>query len=136
MSVTVLLITHGDAGTALIGSSEMILGHEHDLLALPLNPGTSFEELFAQAASIIEAAGNPTLILVDVYGGTPANVAMALSKSPGVRCVSGLNLGMLLEVLSMRDSVEVPSLHNLQRIAQSAGIAACRAFAYEDTERR
>ncbi|WP_168163977.1 PTS sugar transporter subunit IIA [Olsenella sp. HMSC062G07] len=132
----ILLMTHGHAGEALISSSEMIVGHEEKLSALSLDPGASVESLAKKASHLLEIVGGPALVLVDVFGGTPANVAMMLSKSHEVRCVSGLNLGMLLEVLMMRGSSDDLSLRDLQRIAQSAGSAACRSFTYDDYEGR
>jgi len=130
--VNILLLTHGDAGRGLVGSAEMIVGHEDDVEAVSLLPGMSTESLAAEATRVIEEGVMPTLILVDVFGGTPSNVAMMLSKTHDVRCVSGLNLGMLLEVLVMRGSADAPDLVSLQRIAQSAGAAACRSFTFDE----
>ena len=130
--IGILLITHGDAGQALIGSSEMIVGSEQDLVALALTPGMSAETLLQQASDAIRQLGMPTLVLVDIFGGTPANVAMALSRDSNIRCVSGLNLGMLVEVLVMRGSSDSLSLRQLQDIAYSSGSEACRVFTYDD----
>jgi D-glucosaminate-specific PTS system IIA component len=125
-------MTHGHAGETLIGSSEMIIGPEEGLSALSLEPGMSTETLVEQATKVVEDANGPVLVLVDVFGGTPANVAMMLSKTHEVRCVSGLNLGMLLEVLMMRGSADELGLRDLQRVAQSAGATACRSFTYDE----
>lgn len=134
--INILLMTHGGAGQALIESSEMIVGPSENLIALSLEPGMSVETLVQRAADVIEASELPTLVLVDIFGGTPSNVAMMLTKTHRIRCVSGLNLGMLLEVLMMRGSSDEIGLEDYQRIAQSAGSAACRTFGFDETEGR
>lgn len=128
----ILVLTHGDAGKALLGSSEMIVGPSEKLAALSLQPGMSVETFTNQVRQELDTNAGPTLVLVDVFGGTPSNVAMALSRAYDIRCVSGLNLGMLIETLVMRESQDTLELAELQRIALTAGTTSCRAFTYDE----
>ena len=128
----ILLLTHGDAGSALLRSSEMIVGRSEGIEALSLMPGMSVETFSEMVREKLVADAAPALVLVDVFGGTPSNVAMALSRNHDIRCVSGLNLGMLVETLVMRESQDDLSLGDLQRIAYTAGTSSCRAFTYDD----
>jgi len=66
--------------------------------------------------------GQPILILVDVPGGTPWNVAVALAASvPDMRVVSGVNLSMLLEVTLLRSGLDIDQL---ARLAYQTGMEA------------
>ena len=109
----ILVLTHGDAGKALLGSSEMIVGPSEKLAALSLQPGMSVETFTNLVRQELDTNAGPTLVLVDVFGGTPSNVAMALSRTYDIRCVSGLNLGMLIETLVMRESQDTLELAEL-----------------------
>jgi PTS system mannose-specific IIA component len=104
-----LVITHGNFGIELVKSVEMIMGEQEDVNALGLNPGESVEDLRESADRIVEAnkeAGKETIILVDILGGSPSNVALYLMKKHGIKLVTGVNMYMLIEMFSQKDSVE------------------------------
>jgi PTS system mannose-specific IIA component len=104
-----LVITHGNFGIELVKSVEMIMGEQEDVNALGLNPGESVEDLRESADRIVEAnkeAGKETIILVDILGGSPSNVALYLFKKHGIKLVTGVNMYMLIEMFSQKDSVE------------------------------
>lgn len=104
-----LVITHGNFGIELVKSVEMIMGEQEDVNALGLNPGESVEDLREAADRIVEAnkeAGKETIILVDILGGSPSNVALYLFKKHGIKLVTGVNMYMLIEMFSQKDSVE------------------------------
>lgn len=104
-----LVITHGNFGIELVKSVEMIMGEQEDVNALGLNPGESVEDLREAADKIVEAnkeAGKETIILVDILGGSPSNIALYLFKKHGIKLVTGVNMYMLIEMFSQKDSVE------------------------------
>lgn len=104
-----LVITHGNFGIELVKSVEMIMGEQEDVNALGLNPGESVEDLRESADKIVEAnkeAGKETIILVDILGGSPSNVALYLFKKHGIKLITGVNMYMLIEMFSQKDSVE------------------------------
>ena len=104
-----LVITHGNFGIELVKSVEMIIGEQEDVNALGLNPGDSVEDLRESADRIVEAnkeAGKETIILVDILGGSTSNVALYLMKKHGIKLVTGVNMYMLIEMFSQKDSVE------------------------------
>lgn len=75
----VLIITHGLFGIELKKSAEMIMGEQENVEALGLIPGQSVDELHAQALEIVkknEADGFHTVVMVDLMGGSPSNVAL------------------------------------------------------------
>jgi len=121
MSVGVLLLTHEAMGGALITAARHVLGK----LPLPLDvievepgsdPDTTLRDATLRARSL--DGGDGVLVLTDLYGATPCNVAQRL---PGLgvhmHCVSGLNLPMLLRVLNYPEQ----KLDQLAQTAASGG---------------
>ena len=123
MRVGILLLTHETMGAALIATARHILGR----LALPLDtlavpPGSDVETALRETATRVRALdqGDGVLVLTDVYGATPSNIAEHLhSMGLDVRRVSGLNLPMLLRVLNYPEQ----SLEELTQTAASGGRA-------------
>lgn len=100
----IIILTHGDAGKELVKSAEMILGKLKDVYAFSLLPNMSLNDFTNDVRIVLEEAPKGTLIFVDLFGGTPSNVAVALSKDYDVFIVSGLNIAMLIEADSLRES--------------------------------
>ena len=107
MSVGILLITHEGIGTALIAVATRLLR------TLPL-PTEAFEvpfdgdvdALLPQASAALRRVdgGHGVLVLTDLYGATPSNIAAKLARlGTPVRRVSALSLPMLLRVLNYAD---------------------------------
>jgi PTS system ascorbate-specific IIA component len=121
MSVGVLLMTHEAVGQALI------LAAHHVIPKLPLRveavevPAHSdpdiMRTLTAKHARALDE-GEGVLVLADLYGATPCNIGLSLSAlGVRLRCVSGLNLPMLLRVLNYAEK----PLDELAEIAASGG---------------
>lgn len=122
MPVGVLLMTHEAIGPALMQAARHVLGKK---LPLPLDavevpadgdPGEMLR-LGARHARALDH-GDGVLVLTDVFGATPCNVARRMDDL-GVRqrCVPGLNLPMLLRVLNYSDR----PLEELAEVAASGG---------------
>jgi len=107
MSVGVLLITHNGLGPDLLSCASRVLPImplKVDCLEVPWD-GAGPEELADWARSLLRELdeGQGVLILVDLYGSTPANVARGVEPGRKVRRVYGVNLPMLLRVLNYPD---------------------------------
>ena len=126
MSVGILLLTHEDMGAALAATARHILGRvalEVDAFSIP--PGSDVEIALSTAAARVRAldSGEGVLVLADVYGATPSNVAARLAPlGLNVRRVAGLNLPMLLRVLNYPEQ----SLAELALTAEHGGRAGIR----------
>lgn len=73
------------------------------LVALDVQPNTPPEETLAQARIMLAQLNTPTtLVLVDLFGATPCNVAQKLADGVGTKLITGLNLPMLLRAVSYR----------------------------------
>lgn len=102
----ILVLTHGQAGEQLIKSAEMIIGPIDAIAAVPLMPGQSPEEYRVEVERVLRTMPAQNLILTDLFGGTPSNLAAALSADWPLWVVSGLNLGMLIRAVESRESLQ------------------------------
>lgn len=100
----IVIVAHGDLGEALVRAVEMITGPQPDLIALPLWPEESPAALQEKLAAALQRLGDrPSLVLVDLLGGTPFNVVARCLPERNIACVTGVNLPMLLDLLTVRD---------------------------------
>jgi len=106
MSVGILIITHDGIGPALLGTASFMLGdcplHAKVLAASrDCNPDQLIADADEQIASLDE--GDGVLVLTDLYGSTPSNIASKLTDKSNVHTVTGLNLSMLIRVMNYPD---------------------------------
>ena len=121
MSVGVLLMTHEAVGKALISAAHHVMPRlplRVDAVEVPphADPDVMRTLTVHHARELDEGGG--VLILADLYGATPCNIGLSLgSLGVHLRCVSGLNLPMLLRVLNYAEQ----PLDELAQIAASGG---------------
>ena len=104
--IGVLLVTHGEIGTALLASASQILGGNQDqVLTLSVWRQDDPDDLVLRARELLERidAGDGVLVLTDIFGATPGNVVSRLLEDGHIEGVSGVSLPMLLRVLSSRN---------------------------------
>lgn len=94
-----VVASHGGLAAALLDAAAMICGAAEHATAVGLDP-TDSPEAYRDRVVAALAPGRPTLILTDLYGGTPQNVAIAATRSADVRCIAGANLGLVIEALT------------------------------------
>jgi mannose/fructose/sorbose-specific phosphotransferase system IIA component len=105
--INVVVVSHGDLADALIRSAQMIAGESGDVFGISLSPGDTPEAFGARLNAQLDALdGQETLVLIDLFGGTPYNVAARQLLRPGVECVAGANLPMLLEAVMSREAAD------------------------------
>lgn len=103
----VILMSHGPFAVSLVETAQMLLGDIENLAALSLDPGDDLDEWRATFAAAYEALPAGTVILADLYGGTPFNQVMryVLETGKPVSLMVGMSLPMLIEALQDRDSM-------------------------------
>lgn len=104
--IGVLLVTHGAIGEALLASAQQILGAGQErVAALGVARGEDPDAVLERARGLLARldAGSGVLVLADMYGATPSNVAARLLADGRVEGVSGVSLPMLVRVLSGRN---------------------------------
>ena len=104
--IGVLVISHGAIGETLLSSAEAILGAKQARVAtLGVSRSDDPDKVLARARQLAAQLDDGTglLVLTDMYGATPCNVASRLLADGRVEGVSGISLPMLVRVLSRRD---------------------------------
>jgi PTS system mannose-specific IIA component len=120
----ILIVTHGNFGAELVQSAEIIMGKQsnYEFLGLKHNDSvvTLQEEIQRKVQDLEKGKG--VLILTDIFGGSPSNsVALAL-HGYAYRCITGVNMPMLLEAFLMRDSLSLEELTKKCQLAGTQGI--------------
>lgn len=103
--IGILLITHGPLGETLLASAAHVLGGmQVNVAAMNIAPGDRAEARLVEARNIVQTIddGTGVLVLTDIFGATPANIAGRLLDSAQVEGVSGVSLPMLVKALAYR----------------------------------
>ena len=119
--IGILIITHGTLGESLIHCASHVLNKRPlRLKQLGVTAQDDPMLLLPQARTLIKEldAGEGVLILSDMYGGTPSNIAAKLVTPGRVEAVAGVSLPMLIRVLTYRD-------RDLQTIVTKAISGGC-----------
>jgi mannose PTS system EIIA component len=104
--IGVLIVTHGEIGTALLHSASQILGAQPVQVAtLSVWRQDDPDDLVLRARELLEGIddGDGVLVLTDIFGATPGNVVSRLLEDGRVEGVSGASLPMLLRVITGRN---------------------------------
>jgi len=104
--IGILLITHGTLGESLIHCASHVLNKRPARLKqLSITAQDDPFNLLPQARALVKELddGHGVLILTDMYGGSPANIAAKLILPGRIEGVAGVNLPMLIRVLTYRD---------------------------------
>lgn len=128
MTVGLLIITHNRIGDELLGAATAVLGMcplvaETYACSADCDPERALRDAKSRIAALDRGAG--VLVLTDLYGSTPGNIATHLCKAERVMVVSGVNLSMLVRVLNY-------SYLGLEELAEKAvsggkaGVILCR----------
>jgi PTS system ascorbate-specific IIA component len=120
MNVGLLLITHGGIGQSLYDAVVSMLGTcPLNTRVLSIAQDHDPEERVQKAQSLLKSLnqGGGVLVLTDMYGSTPSNIACSLREQKQVAVVTGVNLPMLVRILNYPEL----SLEQLVQKALSAG---------------
>ena len=111
--VGIIVVAHADYGSAMLRTAEFILGTLSDCTSISVDIA---QEVLDDAAQRLDK-GAGVIILTDMFGGTPTNLALSLLGSHNVEVVTGVNLPMLLKVFTCREK----PLAELAKLAGEAG---------------
>jgi PTS system mannose-specific IIA component len=119
--VPVLILSHGALAHTLVETAERIVGQLAGVQALSLDWEEPRESLVARLSQAIADLdqGDGVLILTDLFGDTPSNVALGLVSSRHVEVVTGVNLPMVLRLAC--EGVRPKSLSELATWIQAKG---------------
>ncbi|HRI03088.1 MAG TPA: PTS sugar transporter subunit IIA [Pyrinomonadaceae bacterium] len=122
-----VIISHGQLANELVAAAEAVVGDLHHIRAVSIGWHDDVEMAKAEIEQAIKevSEGVGVLLLTDMFGGTPTNIAAMFLDSNDVEIVTGVNLPMVIKLAS---TTRETTLHDLAKEVESQGKdAICRA---------
>src|SRR4030095_5061901 len=116
--IGLVLVTHGRLAAEIITAMEHVVGPQQGVEGICIDAEDDMEMRRKEIADAIQRCdqGAGVIILTDLFGGTPSNLAISLMKSENIEVIAGVNLPMLIRLEGAR---KVMGVH--------AAVAAARA---------
>ncbi|GAA4052384.1 PTS sugar transporter subunit IIA [Parerythrobacter jejuensis] len=107
--IGLILVTHGHLADQFVEAMEHVVGHQDAVETVCIGPNDDVEQRRAEIATAIETVdtGNGAIVLTDLFGGTPSNLAISLLETGRVEVIAGINLPMLIRLAGARKSMGV-----------------------------
>lgn len=118
--IGMVLVTHGRLAEEFRAALEHVVGPQEQCETVAIGPDDDMEERRNDIIKAVEAvdAGEGVVILTDMFGGTPSNLAISVMQNRDVEVVAGVNLPMLVKLARIRGEM---GLRDAVRDAQDAG---------------
>jgi PTS system mannose-specific IIA component len=106
--IGIVVVTHGQLARELVAAAEMIIGDIPNVTSVSMGWQESPEDAEREIAAAIHRvdSGKGTVVLTDMFGGTPTNLSLAFLEKGRVEVVTGVNLPMLIRLASLREEEE------------------------------
>ena len=117
--IGLILVTHGNLAKEFLAATEHVVGPQERVAAICIGAEEDMEVRRKDIEVAIEACdeGQGVIMLTDMFGGTPSNLAISLLR-PNVEVIAGVNLPMLIKLASVRKTMKVAAA---VEAAQEAG---------------
>ena len=118
--IGMVLVTHGRLADEFINAVEHVVGTQEQVETVCIGPDDDIDQRRKEIlSSIINVdQGKGVILLTDMFGGTPSNLAISVIDKANVEVIAGINLPMLIKLASVR---KTESLMNAVSSAQEAG---------------
>ncbi len=118
--IGLVLVTHGRLAEEFIAAMEHVVGDQPNVRAISIGPDDDIEQRRLDILAAVEAVddGAGVILLTDMFGGTPSNLAISIMDKGRVEIIAGVNLPMLIKLASARES---ETLEQAVVSAQEAG---------------
>ena len=128
--IGVVVVSHGRLADEFVAAAEHVLGPQDQMRAVAIGPHDNMEE---RRADIIDAVrtvdrGQGVIVLTDMFGGTPSNLAISVINQVKIEVIAGVNLPMLIKLAEVRGKL---SLADAALAAQDAGRRYIRVASVE-----
>lgn len=107
--IGLILVTHGALAEEFIQAMQHVVGRQSNVLAVCIGPNDDMEKRRKEIADAIRRvdSGQGVIILTDLFGGTPSNLAISLMQAGRVEVIAGINLPMLIRLAKARGTMSV-----------------------------
>ena len=127
--IGILVVTHGQLARELVTSAEMIVGEIPNVAPVSIgwhdDPDDAQEEIREGIERV--QTGDGTVVLTDMFGGTPSNLSLAFLEKDRVEVVTGVNLPMLIKLVSLRSAGDVELEKAARQISAQGKESICLA---------
>ena len=102
--IGILLVTHGHLAKEFLSAVEHVVGEQSQVETVCIGPDDDMEERRAEIIAGVKKvdSGQGVVILTDMFGGTPSNLAISVLEQGKVEVIAGVNLPMLIKLASLR----------------------------------
>ncbi|ASP30873.1 MAG: PTS sugar transporter subunit IIA [Pseudomonadota bacterium] len=134
--IGMILVTHGRLAEHFIDAMEHVVGKQDGVATICIGPNDDMEQRRADIADAIREVdeGQGAIILTDLFGGTPSNLAISLLDTGHVEVIAGINLPMLIRLAGARKSMNVVEAVNAAQTAGRNYITVASEFLGQDLE--
>ena len=107
--IGLVLVTHGRLAAEFVTAMEHVVGPQTAIEAICIGPDDDMESRRADIARAVKAVddGSGVILLTDLFGGTPSNLAISLMEPGRVEVIAGLNLPMLIRLEGARKMMKI-----------------------------
>lgn len=122
--IGIIIVAHDKYGSAILKAAESIMGPQDDCVSISVDVAHEVDETVRRLMDAAERlnSGEGVIVLTDMFGGTPTNLALSLLRKYTAEVVTGVNLPMLLKVIEQRANTELSELAIQAAEAAKAGI--------------
>jgi mannose PTS system EIIA component len=124
--IGMVLVTHGRLAEELRSAMEHVVGAQRNVATICIGPDDDVENRRADIEESISQCdtGDGVVLLTDMFGGTPCNLAISMMERKGVEVIAGVNLPMLVKLAKVRSSQPLATAVNFAEEAGRKYIAA------------
>ena len=118
--IGIVIVTHGRLADEFRAALEHVVGPQAQLATVsigPEDPGDACRRHILEKIRSVDS-GDGTVVLTDMFGGTPSNLAISVMNDSNIEVIAGVNLPMLIKIASVRDTL---SLAEVAEAAMEAG---------------
>ena len=118
--IGMVLVTHGHLATEFRAALEHVVGPQKQLATISIGPEDDMESRHRDIMTAVAGveSGHGVVVLTDMFGGTPSNLAISTMDRKGIEVIAGVNLPMLIKLASVR---QTEPLREAVMAAQEAG---------------
>ena len=125
-----LVVTHGHLGQELVAAAEMIVGEISHIKSVSIGWHDDVNDAQKDIEKHITEvdSGSGVLLLTDMFGGTPSNIALSFHNPGVVDVVTGVNLPMIIKIANQKEGDTLESLARIVRDQGRSSIAMASDF--------
>jgi len=109
LPIGIVLVTHGRLADEFRSAVEHVVGPQEHLATVCIGPEDDMEQRRAEILESVGAVdqGRGVIVLTDMFGGTPSNLAISIMEKANVEVLAGANLPMLIKLASVRSTLDL-----------------------------